>query len=383
MTLIIKIVLSVLMLAGAAIVIFGAFELWDSIQFAQHTSGRTTGEFLGYHREVHQPTRIPSANDQDQHEESYAIASYPEFRYRAADGSEQRVREQRVHLFELYKPGEKVEILLSPSGYGDPRLAGFYALYLRDIAVLGTGLAFILAPMLIWYVVMSSLANPEVSSHFNLFWDRVLGEVWTMKVGFLPVRYILIFFAGFMLLGLLIAGIAGLAPYVAQLHFGSGGRLIEALERGRFEEARELITKDANLNATNQYNQNPLLLALEAAQPELARLLIEAGAEVNIKSKMLQTPLRVATQSGDLAMVQLLLAKGADPDAPEDESPPVAYALADKRYDIARALIEGGTDLQRGYRYEGKEYTVGDLTVLAKQPELIALVRQRGGRFTE
>ena len=383
MTLIVKIVLSVLMLAGAGIAIFGAFELWDSIQFAQHSSGRVTGEFLGYHREVHQQTRIPSAKDLDQSRESYAIASYPEFRYRAADGSEQRVREQRVHLFELYKPGEKVEILLSPSGYGDPRLAGFYALYLRDITVLGTGLAFILVPMLIWYVVMSSLANPEVSAHFNLFWNRVLGEVWSMKVGFLPVRYILIFFAGFMLLGLLIAGIAGLAPYVAQLRFGSGGGLIEALERGRFEEARELIAEGANPNATNQYHQNPLLLALEAEQQELARLLIEAGAEVNIKSKMLQTPLRVATQSGDLEMVQLLLAKGADPDAPEDENPPVAYALADKRYDIARALIEGGTDLQRGYRYENREYTVGDLTVLAKQPELSELVRQRGGRFTD
>ena len=41
MTLIVKIVLSVLMLAGAGIAIFGAFELWDSIQFAQHASGRT------------------------------------------------------------------------------------------------------------------------------------------------------------------------------------------------------------------------------------------------------------------------------------------------------------------------------------------------------
>jgi ankyrin repeat protein len=95
------------------------------------------------------------------------------------------------------------------------------------------------------------------------------------------------------------------------------------------------------------------------------------------------TPLRASTQSGDLETVKRLLAKGASPDAPEDEFPPFFYAIFKGHNDIARVLIEGGTDLNRAYIDGEYRLTAGDLAVLAKKPLLVELIRQRGGRFTK
>jgi ankyrin repeat protein len=121
---------------------------------------------------------------------------------------------------------------------------------------------------------------------------------------------------------------------------------------------------------------------LGPGQLDLVRLLIEAGADINIKSKMNKTPLQVAAQLGELEMVKLLLSKGASPDALEDELPPVFFALRKKHYEIAHVLIGSKCDLNRLYIHGNDRFTVGDLTVMARQPELTDLVRRRGGSFT-
>ncbi len=81
-------------------------------------------------------------------------------------------------------------------------------------------------------------------------------------------------------------------------------------------------------------------------------------------------------------MVKLLLSKGASPDPLEDELPPVFYALMKKHYEIARVLIESKCDLQRSYIHGNHRFSIGDLTIMARQPELTDLVRRRGGSFT-
>jgi ankyrin repeat protein len=166
------------------------------------------------------------------------------------------------------------------------------------------------------------------------------------------------------------------------MHLGFGWGLIEALQQQRFDEARELILKGKGINKVDEFNQNPLLLALEAGRFDLARLLVEAGAEVDIESKMYKTPLQVAVQAGELNMVKLLLSKGASPDVPTDQLPPIYHALEKKHYKIARVLLESKCDLKRVYVYGNTHFTVGDLTVMARRPELTELVRRRGGDFT-
>jgi len=73
----------------------------------------------------------------------------------------------------------------------------------------------------------------------------------------------------------------------------------------------------------------------------------------------------------------------ASPDAPEDEFPLFAYDLAKGDDEFARALIEGGMNLHKGHPFNDRRRTVGGMAVVACKPELVELIRQRGGTFTQ
>jgi len=279
------------------------------------------------------------------------------------------------------KPGQEVEIILSP--VWEPRLADFKSLYMRDIYILLIGFGFIFIPFVIWKGVIPLLETSAVGIALTARVEEQFAKFASSTVGPFSVSFIIkasVFFVAFVVL---FALIASLQPYVKQMHWGFGGGIIEALEQKRYDDARKMIAQRKGINTTNEYDQSPLVLALEAGQTELALLLIEAGADVNIKSKMYMTPLRIATQSGNLEMVKLLLAKGASPDAPEDEFPPFFYAISKNQDDIAKALIEGGTNLHCSYIAGDHRLTVGDMAILAKKPMLTELIRQQGGSFTK
>ena len=383
MAFILKCIFGLFILTGIAIALYGLQEVLGTMTFVKNSPERAKATFIGYDREVVETTSTsPSPNwefQQDFHE-SQSIMSYPCFEYQTKDGSRHQVRESKVHLIEHFKPGQEVEIILL--SFQPPRLAGFYSLYVRDLSILFLGLCFIFIPLLIGKVAISSLktsAGIELTRHMKEAYERIAStQIGPVRIGFILKGVI-----GLFILMICLTLILAAAPYIKQLHLGTGWGLIDALQEKDYDAAREMILKKKGINKINEYNQNPLLLALEAGQTELARLLIEAGADLNIKSKMYMTPLRVATQSGDLKTVKLLLAKGASPDAPEDEFPPFFYAIFKGHDNIARVLIEGGTDLDRSYIDGERRLTTGDLAVLAKKPMLVELIRQRGGRFTK
>ncbi len=387
MVFVIKIILIAFMIIGIAITLYGAWEIIGTLNFVNASPGQTRGKFVGYNREVVQTrsrSSSPSPNwpGQVDFHDSTSIMSYAEFEYQTKDGQMRRIQESKIHVIERFKPGQEVEIILSPHPYQDPRLADFHSLYVRDLAIFTLGCCFILIPLLIWKAgvpALESTAGVRLVAKMEE-WFRMVAST---RVGPIRIGVLLKGCAGFIIIVLVISLIASLGPFVKQWRWGMGWGLIEALEKKRFDEAREMIAQKKGIHKKNEYNQSPLLLALEARQPELARMLVEAGADVNIKSKMYMTPLRVATQSGDLETVKLLISRGASPDAPEDEFPPFAYALAKGYDDIARVLVEGGTNLHKQYRYGENMRTVGDMAVLARKPELVELIRQRGGIFTQ
>jgi len=380
----IKSILAVFMVIGIAIALYGGWEIMGTVNFVNASPGRAKAKFVGYNREIVETRSVslsPTWPGQQDFHDSSSLMSYPQFEYLTKDGQTQQVQESKIHVIEHFKPGQEVEIILSPYPYRDPRLAGFYSLYVRDLSILTLGFCFICVPLLIWKVVIPSLES-TAGIQLTAIIEKLFGTIPSLQVGPFSIRFLLKGFAGIMILVLLISLIASLAPFVKQLHLGTGWGLIEALEKKHFDDAREMIAKRKGIHKTNEYNQSPLLLALEARQPDLARMLIEAGVDVNIKSKMMMTPLRVATQSGDLDMVKLLISRRASPDAPEDEFPPFAYALIKGYDDIAHVLIEGGTNLHKRYYFGGGMRTVGDMAVLARKQELVELIRQQGGTFT-
>jgi hypothetical protein len=383
MAFVLKCILGLFILTGIAITLYGLHQVLGTMTFVKNSPERVKATFVGYDREIIETTSsVPSPIWLGQYDlqKSQSVMSYPCFEYQTKDGSKRRIRESKVHLIEHFKPGQKVEIILPSSQ--SPRLASFYSLYVRDLSILFLGLCFILIPLLIGKVAIPSLESPA-GIELTRFWKETYNRVASTSIGPVTFAFILKGFAGFMILVLCLALITSVAPFIKQLHLGTGWGLIEALKKKNFDVARELIIKKKGINKVNEFNQNPLLLALEAGQPELANLLIEAGADVNIKSKMYMTPLRVATQSGNLELVKRLLGRGAFPDAPEDEFPPLFYAISKGYDDIAQVLIEGGTDLNRAYIDRERKLTAGDLAVLAKKPILVELIRQKGGRFTK
>ncbi len=383
MAFILRCILGLFILTGIAITLYGLHQVLGTMTFVKNSPERTKATFIGYDREIVETTStVPSPTWPGRYDfqKSQSVMSYPCFEYQTKDGSKRRVRESKVHLIEHLKPGQKVEIIL-PS-FQSPRLAGFYSLYVRDLSILILGLCFILIPLLIGKVAIPSLES-SAGIELTRFMKETYARVASTSIGPVTVGFIFRVFAGFMILVLCLALITSVAPFIKQLHLGTGWGLMEALKKKNFDVARELIIKRKGINKVNEFNQNPLLLALEAGQPELANLLIEAGADVNIKSKMYMTPLRVATQSGNLELVKSLLARGASPDAPEDEFPPLFYAISKGYDDIAQVLIEGGTDLNRSYIAGKRRFTAGDMAALAKKPILVELIQQKGGRFTK
>jgi hypothetical protein len=377
-----KCIFGLFILTGIALSLYACREILGTMSLVKNATERTKGTFIGYDQEIvesRSSSPSPTQWGQVNFEDTTSLMSYPRFEFVGKDGQKKEVRESKQHLIERFKPGQEVEIIVSP--YGDHRLAGFYSLYVLDLCILIMGLCFIFIPLAIWSVAIPLLKTPAGMRMEKSMIDQY-NMIASSKIGPITVST---FMKGLAISAAVIAlvGLANaLTPFVKQMHLGFGWGLMDALQKKNYDEARELILKKKGIHKVNEYDQNPLLLALEAGQFDLACLLIEAGTDVNIKSKMYKTPLQVAAQSGDLEVVKLLLSKGASPDSLEDELPPVFFALRKKHYEIARVLIESKCDLNRLYIQGNDRFTVGDLTVMARKPELTDLVRRRGGSFT-
>jgi hypothetical protein len=367
---------------GIAFALYGFWQISMTVSFVKTSVGRATGRFVGYHRTYHESTSFqssPASSGTIQSQSTWSVASCPEFSLVESDGRVRTIRESKVHVWERFEPGQTVEILLDRAD--NHRLAGFYSLYVRDLFITLLGLGFVIVPLLLWFGLLPALATPSGTQVVSRF-EQLYAEISATRVGPITVAWMVKAIGAFMVVAVLTILTAAALPYIQQMGWGSGNKLITALEDKRFDEARGLILEKKGISATNRFNQNALLVALEAGQNELARLLIEAGAEVNIKSKMYKTPLGIAAQSGDLAVVKLLVARKAELDTPEDEVPPVIQAMAKGHLEIVRFLIANGSNLQRQYRFSDGAYTVGDLAVLGKKADLVELIRQKGGRFT-
>jgi ankyrin repeat protein len=92
--------------------------------------------------------------------------------------------------------------------------------------------------------------------------------------------------------------------------------LLWAAQNGQEETAQKSLREKANIEATNDDEEAPLLLAAKNEHKQVVKLLVDKGADVNAQGGLYGNALQAAVSyRGHEAVVRLLLDKGADVNA--------------------------------------------------------------------
>jgi ankyrin repeat protein len=144
--------------------------------------------------------------------------------------------------------------------------------------------------------------------------------------------------------------------------------LMVAARTGKLDAVQALIRHGADVNAAEEWGgQTALMWAAGQCHPDVVRALIESGADVNVKSKAREwtrrvhaeprpkdmdrggfTPLIYAARSGCTEAARALVEGGADlNDTDPDRGTALVLALMNFRFDTAAYLVEAGADLDK------------------------------------
>jgi len=120
-----------------------------------------------------------------------------------------------------------------------------------------------------------------------------------------------------------------------------------AVHRDDAETAKLLIDAGADVNATNDFGVMPLALACQNRNALMVEALLNAGADAKATLMSGESILMAAAHAGDRSSVDLLLDHGADVSAKEPvrQQTALMWAIGEKRTEIARRLIEQGSDI--------------------------------------
>lgn len=120
--------------------------------------------------------------------------------------------------------------------------------------------------------------------------------------------------------------------------------LSNAVIANDFDRVKFLVGKGADVNKVDSQGWTPLLSAAQQRQDQMAKLLIELGADVNLGHDGM-TPLIAAVMRDHVPTVKVLLDNGADINKSGLQGyPPLALAIGENKYEVAKALLEAGAD---------------------------------------
>lgn len=98
----------------------------------------------------------------------------------------------------------------------------------------------------------------------------------------------------------------GMAKLLRVLRLTSDERLIEAADENDMRTVLKLISRGANVRATDKWRWTPLHMASYGGYEDIARLFIEHGAELDARTVDGETPLKLAERNGHANVVQLI-----------------------------------------------------------------------------
>jgi ankyrin repeat protein len=110
-----------------------------------------------------------------------------------------------------------------------------------------------------------------------------------------------------------------------------------------------LLKAGADVNAADDHGVTPLSQATENNDPALVQRLLAGGANANAGQTSGMTPLMTAAHTGNVEIAKALIARGANVNATTTETGNTAlmWAVADRRTEVVRVLIENKSDVQR------------------------------------
>jgi ankyrin repeat protein len=119
-----------------------------------------------------------------------------------------------------------------------------------------------------------------------------------------------------------------------------------AVRADDLETTKLLLKAGANARAANRYGSSPLALAAVNGDPSMIETLIAAGADPNAVVSRGQTVLMTAARSGSAAAVKTLLDHGASIDAQEEllGENALMWAASEDHADVVTLLIARGAD---------------------------------------
>ncbi|RDD41757.1 Ankyrin repeat domain-containing protein 17 [Trichoplax sp. H2] len=123
--------------------------------------------------------------------------------------------------------------------------------------------------------------------------------------------------------------------------------LMEAAREGHYRVVELLIEHDADIEAPDNYGQNPLFMACWKGQYKVAELLLHYGANRDCRTKSGITPFYQACRDNHVAVVQLLLDFGASCNAPFPNTRDYPLTLAAERghVDLTMLLLSRGANV--------------------------------------
>lgn len=116
--------------------------------------------------------------------------------------------------------------------------------------------------------------------------------------------------------------------------------LLFAIQSKKIETAAYLISRNADVNASNENLVSPLSMAIDRQLEELSNTLIKKGADVRAKNSVGNTPLHIAATRGIDSIVQALVSCGADINAVNSSNEtPLGLAAKNDNETVADYLL--------------------------------------------